>query len=176
MITWITVPCNSMKLWAIHCRATQDGQVMVESSDKTWSAGEGNDKWGWSGRSNTWPPDVKSQLIGKDPDTGKDWRQEGKQMTEDEMVRLHHWLTGHGFEQALGDGEGQGGLACCSPWGFQEFDTTWYWTTRKDVMGWMMSPQFSYIQVLSFPLPVLQNVTLWGDMVFKEDIKLKWGL
>ena len=61
-----------------------------------------------------WPPDMKSQLIGKDPDDGKDWRWEGKGMTE---VGWHHQLNGHQFEQALGDGEGQGSLACCSPWG-----------------------------------------------------------
>ena len=64
-----------------------------------------------------WPPDMKSQLIGKDPDDGKDWRWEAKGMTEDEMVGWHHQLNGHQFEQALGDGEGQGSLACCSPWG-----------------------------------------------------------
>ena len=64
-----------------------------------------------------WPPDVKSWLIWKDPSAGKDWRQEGKGMTEDEMVGWHHWLDGHEFEQALWVGDGQGSLACCSPWG-----------------------------------------------------------
>ena len=63
------------------------------------------------------PPDAKSQLTGKDPDAGKDWGQDEKGVTEDEMVRWHHWLSGHEFEQALGDEEGQGSLACCSPWG-----------------------------------------------------------
>ena len=67
-----------------------------------------------------WPPYVKSWLIGKAPDAGKDWRQEEKGVTEDEMVGWHHWLDGHEFEQALGDGEGQGSLACCSPWGHRE--------------------------------------------------------
>ena len=69
-----------------------------------------------------WPPDEKSQLIGKDPDAGKDWRQEEKGMTEEEMVGWHHWLNGHEFEQALGDNEGQGSLACCSPQGCKESD------------------------------------------------------
>ena len=64
-----------------------------------------------------WPPDVKSWLIGKDPDAGKDWRWEEKGTTEDEMVRWHHWLNGHDFEYTPGVGEGQGSLACCSPWG-----------------------------------------------------------
>ena len=58
-----------------------------------------------------WPPDVKSQLIGKDPDAGKDWGQKEKGMTEDEMVGWYHLLNGHEFEQALGDNEGQGSLA-----------------------------------------------------------------
>ena len=59
----------------------------------------------------------QSRLIRKDPDAGKDWRQEEKGTTEDEMVGWHHWLSGHQFEQTLGDGERQGSLACCSPWG-----------------------------------------------------------
>ena len=73
-----------------------------------------NQCWSWS--SNTCPPDVKSWVIGKDPDTGKDWGQEEKGMTEDEMVGWHHWLNAHEFEQTLGDGEGQGSLACSRPW------------------------------------------------------------
>ena len=64
-----------------------------------------------------WPPDVKNWLTGKDSDAGKDWRQEEKQMIEDDIVRWHHWLSGYEFEQALEDGEGQGNLACCSPRG-----------------------------------------------------------
>ena len=68
--------------------------------------------------------DAKNWLIGKDPDAGKDWRWEEKGMTEDEMVGWHHWLNGHGFEQALGVGEGQGSLVCCSPWGRKESDMT----------------------------------------------------
>ena len=62
-----------------------------------------------------WPPDSKSQLTGKDPDAEKYWGQEEKGATEDEMVGWHHWLNGHEFEQTLGDNEGQGSLACCSP-------------------------------------------------------------
>ena len=71
-----------------------------------------------------WPPDVKSWLIRKDPDAWKDWRQEEKGTTEDEMVGWHHRLDGLEFEQAPGDGEGQWSLACCSPWGHRESDTT----------------------------------------------------
>ena len=71
-----------------------------------------------------WSPDEKNWLIGKNPGAGKDWRQEGKGMTEDEMVGWHHWLDGHEFEQAPGVGDGQGNLACCSPRGCKESDTT----------------------------------------------------
>ena len=70
-----------------------------------------------------WPPDVKSWLIWKDCDAGKDWRQE-KGMAEDEMVGWHHQLNGHEFENSPGVGTGQGGLACCSSWGHKESDTT----------------------------------------------------
>ena len=71
-----------------------------------------------------WPPDAKNWLIWKDPDAGKDWRQEEKGTTEDELVGWHHWHDGHEFEQAPGVGDGQGGLACCSPWSHKELDTT----------------------------------------------------
>ena len=90
-----------------------------------------NQPWIFTGRTEAeaeapilWPPDVKSQIIGKDPDAGKDWGQEEKGMTEDEMVGWHHQLNGHKFEQTLGDRDGQGRLACCSPWGHKESDTT----------------------------------------------------
>ena len=68
-----------------------------------------------------WPPDVKCQLIRKDPDAGKDWRQE-KGMTEDEMAGWHHRLNGHEFKQALGVSDRQGNLACCSSWSLKESD------------------------------------------------------
>ena len=71
----------------------------------------------------------KSQLIRKDLDAGKDWRQEEKGTKEDKMVGWHHWLSGHEFERALGDGEGQGRLACCCPWGHKELETTEWWNS-----------------------------------------------
>ena len=67
---------------------------------------------------------MKSRLIGRDPDAGKDWGQEEKGTTEHEMVGWHHQLGGHEFEQALGDGDGQGGLACCGSRGCKELDVT----------------------------------------------------
>ena len=89
---------------------------------------KGNQPWIFIGRIPAeapmlWPPDTKSQHIRKDPDVGKDWRQE-KGAIDGEMVGWHHWLNEHEFKQALGDGKGQGGLVCCSLWGRKELDTT----------------------------------------------------
>ena len=93
---------------------------------------KGNQSWIFIGRTDAkaetlilWPPDVKSWLIWKDPDAGKDWRQEKKWTTEDQMVGWHHQLNEHEFEQALGVGDGQGSLVCCSPWSHKESDTTY---------------------------------------------------
>ena len=71
-----------------------------------------------------WPSDEKRWLIGKDPEAGKNWRQEEKGMTEDKMVGWHHWLNGYEFEQALGVGEVEGSLVCCSSWGHKWLETT----------------------------------------------------
>ena len=93
---------------------------------------KGNQSWIFTGRSDAeaewnssiWPPDAKNWLIWKDPDAGKDRRLEEKGTTEDEMVGWHHRLNRHEFKQALGVGDGQGSLVCCSPWGCKESDTT----------------------------------------------------
>ena len=94
---------------------------------------KGNQHWIFIGRTDAeaeaealilWPPNAKSWLIRKDPDAWTEWRQEEVGTTEDEMVGWHYWLNGHEIEQALGDGEGQGSLACCSPQGRKESDTT----------------------------------------------------
>ena len=77
---------------------------------------------------------MKNWLTGKDPDAGKDWRREKKGMIQDEMVGWHHWLNGHEFEQALGGGEGQGSLVCCSPWGHKESDPTEWLNNDKTLM------------------------------------------
>ena len=103
---------------------------------------KGNQSWIFTGRIDAeaetpilWPSDAKSWLLRKDPGAGKDWRWEEKGMTEDEMVGWHHRLSGHESEQALGVGDGQGSLACCSPWDHKESDTTeWLnWTELKDI-------------------------------------------
>ena len=92
---------------------------------------KGDQSWVFIGRTDAeaetpilWPPDAESWLIWKDPDAGKDWRQEKKGMTDDEMVGWHHRLNGHEFGWTPGVGDGQGGLVCCSPWSRQELDMT----------------------------------------------------
>ena len=89
---------------------------------------KGNQPWIFIGRTDAkapilWPPDANGQLIGKDPDPGKDWSQE-EEVKEDDLVGWHHWLNGHEFEHTLGDSEGQGSLVCCSSWGRKESATT----------------------------------------------------
>ena len=96
-----------------------------------------------------------SLLIGKDPDAGKDWRQEEKKTTEDEMVGWHHWLNGLEFEQALGVGDGQGGLACCSPWGCRESDIT----EKLNWIDWtLITPHIFHIYNTTYiPRDILNN-------------------
>ena len=104
---------------------------------------KGDQSWVFIGRTDVeaeapvlWPPHVKSWLIGKDPDFGRDWGQEEKGMTEDEMSGWHHRLDGHESEWTPGVGDGQGGLVCCDSWGRKESDTTeWLNWTEPDPHG-----------------------------------------
>ena len=133
-LSWLEAPSEIQQLLPSSACSTSHLQKLTETLNQLWI---------FNGRINKylfiyslsitdteaeapilWPSDVKSRLTGKDPDAGEDWGQEEKEATEDEMVRWHHRLNGHEFEQTLGDGEGQGSLACCSPWGHKESDTT----------------------------------------------------
>ena len=113
-----------------------------------------------------WPPNAKSWLIGKDPEAGKDWKQKERGVAEDEMVKQHHQLSGHEFEQTPGESE-QESLACCSPWGHKESATTWRLNTDKRLgddlrplplpqgrWGWRggCGAQASYLSSLCFSL------------------------
>ena len=104
---------------------------------------KGNQSWIFIGRTDPeaevpilWPPDAKSQLIGKDSDAGRDWGQEEKGMAEDEMAGWHHWLNGHESGWTPGAGDGQGGVVCCDSWACKESDTTeWLnWTELKPLV------------------------------------------
>ena len=101
---------------------------------------KGDQSWVFIGRTDIkvetpilWPSDVKSWLIGKDPDGGKDWGQEEKGTTEDEMVGWHHWLDGHEFGWTPGVGDGKGALACCSSWSRKDSDMT-EWLNWTELM------------------------------------------
>ena len=107
---------------------------------------KGDQPWVFFGRNDTkaetpvfWPPHAKSWLIGKDSDAGRDWGQEEKGTTEDEMAGWHHWLDGCESEWTPGVGDGEGGLACCDSWGRKESDTTewlnWTWWQRLSLFG-----------------------------------------
>ena len=110
--------------WLWWCWRGDGFESLLDCKDIQPVHPKGDESWIFIGRTDAeaetpilWPPDVKNWLIWKDPDAGKDQRQGEKGLTEDEMVRWHHRLNVHEFEQALGDGEGQGGLAYCNPWG-----------------------------------------------------------
>ena len=128
---------------------------------------KGAQSWVFIGRTDVeaetpilWPPGAKSWLIGKDPDAGKDWGQEEKGTTEDEIVGLHHQLAGHGFGWAPGVGDGQGGLVCWGSWGHRELDTTeWLnWTELipkrfKNHLQWVF--QYKYYVKVAQSCPTL---------------------
>ena len=137
---------------------------------------KGNQSWIFIGRTDGevetpkfWPPDVKNELLGKDPDTGKDWSQEEKGKTVDEMVGWHHRLDGHESEQAPEVDDGQESLACCSPWGNKESDMTeqlnWTELNWRFKILWF---SYSFIQIpkLISELSFLENSHLSKSTIF----------
>ena len=131
---------------------------------------KGDQPWVFIGRTNAevetpvlWPPHVKSWLIGKDSDAGRDWGQEKKGTKEDEMDGWHHRLNGHEFEWTLGVGDGQGGLACCDSWCHKELDTTerLNWTERTELKAFalIVGPCFCTAPIMRKIKLVLFNTT-----------------
>ena len=127
---------DAFELW--HWRRLSESPLDCKEIQPVYC--KGDQSWVFFGRTDAkaetpilWPPHVKSWFIGKDPAAGRDWGQEEKGTTEDEMAGWHHRLNGCEFEWTLGVGDGQGGLACCSSWGHKESDTTeWLnWTELK---------------------------------------------
>ena len=122
-----------------------------------------NQPWILIGRTNAeaeapvfWSFDVNSKLIGKVPDPGKDWGQKEKRVSEDEVAGLHYWYNGHELGQTSGDGEGQGGLVCCSPWGLKESDMGHDWIIEQQcvcviLISHCILPLLSPLVALSFP-------------------------
>ena len=120
--------------WTVIWRRLLRDSRVQESKEIQPAHPKGNQSWIFTGRTDAeaetpilWSPDEKSWLTGKDPDAGKDWRQEEKVTTEDKMVGWHHLLNGQQFGWTPGVGDGQGGLACCGPWGHKELRLS-YWT------------------------------------------------
>ena len=117
---------------------------------------KGDQSWVFIGRTDAkaetpvlWPPHAKSWLIGKDSNAGRDWGQEKKGMTEDEMARWHHQLDGHEFEWTPGVGDGQGGLTCCDSWGCKESDTT-------QQLNWTDMYIFAYLKFIFILLSFIE--------------------
>ena len=132
----LRVPWTARDLQPLHPKGTQPW-ILIERTDAEAKAPI------------LWPPNGKSQLIGNDPVAGKDWGQVEKGVTEDEMVGRHHWLNGHEFEQAPGDGEGQGSLACYSPWGHKELHMT-EWLDNSNNNESHLKTSFFFFFVLSY--------------------------
>ena len=112
-----------------------------------------------------WSPDANSWLIWKDLDAGKDWRQEEKGMTEDEMAGWHHRLNGHEFEWSPGVSDGQGGLACCSPWGCKESVTT-------ERLNWIEKPKYLIFIKFEILLCVCVSCLVVSDSLWPTDCSL----
>ena len=133
------------ELMLLNCGAGEDSESPLDCKEIQPVHSKGNQSWIFIGRTDAkaetpilWPPHVKSWLIGKDSDAGRDWGQEEKGTTEDEMAGWYHQLDGHKSEWTLGVGDGQGGLACCNSWGRKESDTTerLNWTDSSDSQPW----------------------------------------
>ena len=126
---------NAKELMLLNCGVGEDSWESLGL--------QGDQPWVFFGRNDAkaetpvlWPPHVKSWLIGKDTDAGRDWGQEEKGTTEDEMAGWHYLLHGREFEWTPGDGDGQEGLVCCDSWGRKESDTT-------ERLNWTELKQFS---------------------------------
>ena len=131
---------------------------------------KGNQSWIFMGKTDAeaetptvWLPDAKNWLTGKDPGAGKDWRRRrGRQ-----RIRWHHQLNGHEFGWALGVGDGQGGLVCCSPWGFKELDMTEQlnWTE----LNWTLCYQVIFLNLLGFIFLIFVSLVLLTILFWRLD-------
>ena len=161
--------------WTVVLEKTLD--IPLDSKEIQPVHPKGDQFWVFIGRTDAkaetrilWTPDGKNWFIWKDPDTGKGWRQEEKGTTEDEMVGWHHRLNGHEFEWTLGVGDGQGGLACCSPWGHKEWDTTeqlnW---TEKNISIEVFKKQYIYFRKSKIINKVMKQVVMLYEPPHKTE-------
>ena len=135
---------------------------------------EGDQPWDFFGRNDAkaetpvlWPPHAKCWLIGKDSDAGRDWGQEEKGMTEDEMAGWYHWLDGHESEWTPGVGDGQGGLACRDSWGYKESDTTerLIWSDH-----FVLRVAFSYKTHFPFIYIYIYKISVFTKLIIKSHV------
>ena len=122
---------STEELMLLNCGVEKDSESPLDCKEIQPVHSKGDQSWVFFGKTDAeaetlglWPPHAKSWLIGKDSGAGRDWGQEEKRTTEDEMAGWHHWLDGHESEWTLGVGDGQGGLSFCNPWGLKESDMT----------------------------------------------------
>ena len=139
--SWIIKKAERQRMMLLNCSVGEDSSESLGLQIKPVNP-KGNQSWIFIGRIDAeaetpvlWPPDMKNQLIGKDPDAGKDWRWKEKGMMEDDMVRWHHRLNAHESEQAPGVDDGQGSLACM---GSQRVGHNW-----ETELNWHVSNIFS---------------------------------
>jgi len=125
-----------------------------------------------------WPPDAKSWLIGKDPDARKDWGQEEKGTTEDEMVGCHHRFNGHEFGWTPGVGDRQGGLACCGSWGHKELDTTEQLSWNYYCFLAIYLPLFFHLILTTIKqtATIIVHILLVKKQLFKVTYLRSWSL
>ena len=167
---------STEELMILNCGVGEDsGESLGLQRDPTNP--KGDQSWVFIGRTDAeaetpilWPPHAKSWLIGKDPEAGRDWGQEEKGTTEDEMAEWHHRLDGHKFEWTLGVCDGQGGLVCFDSWGRKESDTTeWLnWIELKIGNSWefpggpvVRTPWFHCRGLGSFPGQGPSSYMVW---------------
>ena len=145
---WRKLSTEDWCFWTVVLERTLESPLDCKEIQPVHS--EGDQSWVYFGRTDAkaetpilWSPHAKNWLIGKDPDAGRDWGQEEKGTTENEMAGWHHWLNGHEFEWTLGVGDGQGGLACCN-FGVSKSQT---WLSDWTELNWCLfalisSPNF----------------------------------
>ena len=172
-------------VWTVVLKKTLESPLDCKEIQPVHS--KGDQPWVFIGRNDAkaespilWPPHVKSWLIGKDSDAGRDWGQEEKATTEDEMAGWHHQLNGHEFEWTPGDGDGQGGLVCCDSWGHKETRLSswtelnyskqykWLFMWKNKQTGSVFTPN------LFCPLPLYSwiRATNWWELNY---LFLWWG-
>ena len=158
---------SAEELMLLNCGVGKDSESSLDCKEIQPVHSEGDQPWDFFGRNDAkaetpvlWPPHVKSWVIGKDSDAGRDWGQEEKGTTEDEMAGWHHWLYGRESQWTLGVGDRQGGLVCCNWWGRKESDMTeWLIWSHLNGSMWYFYPSFKIFKLLLFIFSLIK--LLW---------------